>query len=95
MTHIPYDPVSLASHQLWQEQISGTNRPQMERLKGKLLIAMEEVLTPRQRQIVTMYFFQGMRITLIAQELGIAKSTVSRTLRRAMERLNHTLQYSL
>ena len=95
MTHTHYDPLSQASHQLWQAQLSGSNRLQLKRMQDKLLIAMEEVLTHRQRQIVTMYFFQNMCVTRIARELGIGKSSVSRTLKRATDRLRSTLRYSL
>lgn len=52
-------------------------------------------LTPRQRQLLRMHFTQGKRVTDIAQELGISKSTVSRTLARCTQRLYRTLRYSL
>ncbi|MFR7636273.1 MAG: helix-turn-helix domain-containing protein [Lachnospiraceae bacterium] len=42
-----------------------------------------------------MHFTQGKRVTDIAQELGISKSTVSRTLARCTQRLYRTLRYSL
>ena len=42
-----------------------------------LPLAVEEELTPRQRQLLRMHFTQGKRVTDIAQELGISKSTVS------------------
>ena len=51
--------------------------------------------TPRQRQLLRMHFTQGKRVTDIAQELGISKSTVSRTLARCTQRLYRTLRYSL
>lgn len=34
-----------------------------------------------------LYYFEGKNITEIAQELGLNKSTVSRTLRRSLNRL--------
>lgn len=49
----------------------------------------------RQRQLLRMHFTQGKRVTDIAQELGISKSTVSRTLARCTQRLYRTLRYSL
>ncbi len=42
-----------------------------------------------------MHFEQNMSVTEIARELGLNRSTVSRTLRRAQERLRRCLQYAL
>ena len=57
--------------------------------------ARERELTPRQRQLVDLYYDQGMNIPQIARELGLNRSTVSRTLRRAKARLYRCLRYSL
>ena len=51
-------------------------------------------LTPRQRQMVTMYYFQRKNIPVIAEELGINRSTVSRTLKRGRARIQRYLKYS-
>ena len=56
---------------------------------------MEQELTPRQRQILRMRYSSGMRNVEIARALGVNKSTVTRTLNRAVERLFRTLRYSL
>ena len=45
--------------------------------------------------MVSLYYDQGMTIPQIAEQLGLNRSTVSRTLRRARERLYRFLQYSL
>ena len=92
---LPYDPLSMASLQLWKQENQEDNRPRIERLLRNLPLAMEEELTPRQRQLLRMHFTQGKRVTDIAQELGISKSTVSRTLARCTQRLYRTLRYSL
>ena len=52
-------------------------------------------LTPRQRQMVELYYDQEMNTTAIAQLLGVQRSTVSRTLRRARARLYQFLRYGL
>ena len=57
--------------------------------------AREQELTPRQRQTLELYFDQGMTIPQIARELGVNRSTVSRTLRRAKNRLYRCLRYAL
>ena len=86
---LPYDPLSMASLQLWKQENQEDNRPRIERLLRNLPLAMEEELTPRQRQLLRMHF------TRIAQELGINKATVSRTLSRSTWKLYRSLRYSL
>lgn len=95
MQNTPFDPIDIASLHAWRRSESGDNSLRLERLSHNLPLALEQELTPRQRQIVEMCYFQGMRVTDIAVELGLTKSSVSRTLRRARERLYHSLRYSL
>lgn len=52
-------------------------------------------MTPRQKEMVALYFHQRMTIPQIAKELSVNRSTVSRTLRRAKDRLYHSLRYAL
>ena len=68
---LPYDPLSMASLQLWKQENQEDNRPRIERLLRNLPLAMEEELTPRQRQIMRMRYSRNMSVTRIAQELGI------------------------
>lgn len=56
--------------------------------------AVESELTPRQRQLVRLYYIQQHTMPDIARELGVSVSTVSRTLRRARARLLRSLRYS-
>ena len=81
----------MASLQLWKQENQEDNRPRIERLP----LAMEEELTPRQRQIMRMRYSRNMSVTRIAQELGINKATVSRTLSRSTWKLYRSLRYSL
>lgn len=53
----------------------------------KKLSGIKTQLTHRQTQVMLLYYFEGKNITEIAQELGLNKSTVSRTLRRSLNRL--------
>ena len=80
---------------VWLRENANDNEEQMERLLRNLRKAREEELTPRQRQMLSMRFEQNMNGAEIAQELGLNRSTVSRTLRRAQERLRRCLQYAL
>lgn len=55
--------------------------------------AVDEELTPRQRQLVYMYYIDQMRMQDIADELGLHVSSVSRTLKRGRKRLKTCLKY--
>ena len=90
-----YDPLDIASLQLWQQGQQEDNRQQIRRLLVNLPLAVEEELTPRQREILRLRFTGGMSVTAIAEKLGLNKSTVSRSLARSMERLYKSLRYSL
>lgn len=59
----------------------------------RLLRVMEEELTPRQKQVLALYFFEEKRPAEIARELGIQRSTALRTLRRAENRVRRFLKY--
>lgn len=50
-------------------------------------------LTPLQKQTLIAYYFQEQTIPEIAAKRGVNKSTVSRTLRRAEDRLRKYLRY--
>ena len=94
MAGIPYDPLDMASLQLWARENRDDNRLQIERLLRNLPMA-EQDLTDRQRQILRMRYSQSMTVSSIARELGINKSTVSRTLSNSTMKLYRSLRYSL
>lgn len=54
---------------------------------------IEQELTPLQRDTLLAYYFSGRNICRIAQDRGVNKSTVCRTLRRAEEKLRKYLKY--
>ena len=70
----------------------GTRLPREVQLKRVLRVIKEE-LTELQRQTLTAYYFHQQTIPQIARERGVNKSTVSRTLRRAEEKLRRYLRY--
>lgn len=90
-----YDPLDRASLQLWMEGRNDDNHLQLERLLRNLPLAVEQELTPRQRQILRMQLFVRHEKRRDRAALGVNKSTVTRTLNRAVERLFRTLRYSL
>ena len=80
---------------VWLRENADTNDDQLSRLRRNLRLAREQELTPRQQQVVTLYFDRGMSMPQIARELGVTSSTVSRTLRRAKAHLYRCLRYGL
>ena len=54
---------------------------------------VQEELTQLQRETLLAFYFQEMTITQIAQERGVNKSTVCRTLHRAEQKLRKYLKY--
>ena len=62
---------------------------QMQRINRVL----QEELTALQRETLIAYYFQEQNIPQIAADRGVNKSTVSRTLRRAEEKLRRYLKY--
>lgn len=59
----------------------------------RLKQVIDQELTPRQRYVLTAYYFEGLRPAHIARQLGIHRSTVHRTLQRAEARLRRYLAY--
>lgn len=62
---------------------------QMKRIRR----VIEEELTPIQREVLLAYYIQDLPITEIARDRGVNKSTISRTLRRAEDKLRRYLKY--
>ena len=95
MTNTGYDFADRAGLQAWLRAQSGDNSQRRQRLLRNLPMAVEQDLTDRQRQILRMRYSQSMTVSSIARELGINKSTVSRTLSNSTMKLYRSLRYSL
>lgn len=54
---------------------------------------IQEELTQLQREAIVGVYFQNKTLTQIAEERGVCKSTVCRTLKRAEEKLRRFLKY--
>ena len=74
------------------EGYRGPRLPKQVQLQRVQRVIREE-LTDLQRQTLLAYYFQEQTIPQIAAERGVNKSTVSRTLRRAEEKLRRYLKY--
>ena len=59
----------------------------------RLRRVIREELTPIQRDMVYAHYYQGKSQSQIARERNVHRSTVSRTLRRAEEKLRSFLEY--
>ena len=78
----------------WERDNSEDNSEQLARLRRNMRQIRTRELTPRQQEMLHLYYDLGMSIPQIAREKGLNKSTVSRTLARGRERLKRYLQYS-
>ena len=74
------------------EQTASIRLPQKVQLQ-RLNRVIREELTPLQRHTLLAYYFQEQTIVEIAQDRGVNKSTVCRTLHRAERKLKKYLKY--
>ena len=85
----------LADLASWERESAPDNREQLERLHRNLRLARQQALTDRQRQMLELYYDQGLTMGQIALKRNLNRSTVSRTLSRAKDKLYRCLRYSL
>ena len=94
MRTVSYDNTfGLVDLAVYTQLMADDNRDQMNRLKRNLTHALRQDVTQRQREYMMLYYGQGMSMEAIARELGVNKSTVSRTLKRGRQRLYRCLRY--
>ncbi len=74
------------------EGYEGPRLPKAVQLKRVQRVIREE-LTDNQREILLAYYISDRNIPQIALDRGVHKSTVSRTLKRAEEKLRRFLKY--
>ena len=70
-----------------------TNSADVSRLKKNLIRAIQEDVTPRQRQVLLLYYAQGLNTREIGEMLGLHPTTISRTIQRGEKRLKRVLRY--
>ncbi len=78
---------------VYARQMSADNSGEISRLKRNLIRALREDVTEKQRQVLLMYYGQGMNMREIGEKLGVDKSTISRTIKRGEKRLQRCLRY--
>ena len=64
-----------------------TNAEKVKRMKQLLKVAMQFSLTDRQREVVQMYYFEGMKVVDIAAELGIGRRVTYKILQVSRKKL--------
>jgi RNA polymerase sigma factor (sigma-70 family) len=69
------------------------NGEELSILKQNLARALQEDVTPRQREMLQLYYGQGMTMREIACYLQVDRTTVSRTIKRGEQRLRRCLRY--
>ena len=74
------------------EGYEGPRLPRQVQIKRVQRVIREE-LTENQREILLAYYIENLTIPQIAQCRGVNRSTVSRTLHRAEEKLRRYLRY--
>ena len=78
---------------VYTRQIAGDNGQEISRLKRNLIRALREDVTAKQRQVLLLYYAEGLNMREIGERLGVDKSTVSRTIKRGERRLQRCLRY--
>lgn len=65
----------------------------VRKLRKLLLNVINNELTPRQKEIIMLYYFQNKDIVTIGRELGVTPQAVSAAMSRARLRMFRILQY--
>ncbi len=78
---------------VYARQMSSDNSQEIDRLKRNLIRALREDVTAKQRQMLLLYYGDGLNMREIGEKLGVDKSTVSRTIKRGERRLQRCLRY--
>lgn len=94
MKRVSYDNTfGMVDLKVYTDMMAEDNHESWSRLKRNLVHAIKNDLTPKQREYMILYYSQGHSMEAIAQDLGVNKSTVSRTLKRGRARLYRCLKY--
>lgn len=73
--------------------LSGRSETNFSEARRNMMMAVREELTPIQHRYATAYYVHRRKVSEIAAEYGVDKSTVSQTLKRARARLRRVLRY--
>ena len=82
-----------ADMQLYARQMAADNSQEVSRLKRNLVRCLKEDLTPKQQRALILYYDKGLTMREIGEQLGVNRSTISRTIKRGERRLQRCLRY--
>ena len=77
----------------WLQENASSNQKDLEKLQKNLGKAIQNDLTPRQKKLLLLYYYDGLSQSEIAEREGVHPSTVCRTIARAERRIQHVLKY--
>lgn len=69
------------------------NSSSINRMKKVLLNIINNELTPRQKEVIMLYYFKGIDTVTIARESGVSPQSVSAVMARARKRLYRIMRY--
>ncbi len=90
MARTRFVPIESAERELLN-RLGGSFKPDARLLRR--IIADE--LTPVQLRYLEDYYFNGLGMSRVAELNGVSVSTVSRTLKRARERIRRAMSYAM
>ena len=79
--------------ELWKNQ-GDDNDPAYRHLMNAFRVAARDELTEQQRTYIMAYYYNRLTMEEITEQFGVNKSTVSRTIKRAEQRLQRVLRYA-
>lgn len=82
-----------AMFKAWISESGDTNEEAIDHLKNCIHVAISECLTPKQKKYLSLYL-NGYNGTEIAEICGVNKSTVSRMLNWALNKLFERIKYA-
>jgi RNA polymerase sigma factor (sigma-70 family) len=74
-------------------QVPVSNRARLAVVSRALREAIDTELTPRQREVLHLYYYENQRCKDIAETLGVHPSTICRIRQRAEQRLRRSLRF--
>lgn len=83
-----------AAFELWIQSGGGDNQADRDRAKRMIPIVLEECITANQRAYILKYYVEQMSVREIVELYGVNPSTVSRTIRRGVDKAYGYLRFT-
>ena len=80
-------------YNIYLNKYNKDNNIKIQRAKSKIAEIMAKELTSKQFACVHMYYIENIKQVYIAKSLGVSQSTVSRNIKRGIERIKKYAQY--